>query len=89
MSNYSAAAYKQFTEAFFRDIKVVRYPNICELIIASRKRMEKKGLRFDWLNFRTIASGIQEIYNAMRCNDFAKNVANLFIATPHPSPSPH
>lgn len=85
----SAAAYKQFTEAFFRDIKVVRYPNICELIIASRKRMEKKGLRFDWLNFRTIASGIQEIYNATRCNDFAQNVANLFTATPHYSPSPH
>ncbi|GBK99887.1 hypothetical protein VH1709_contig00039-0043 [Vibrio harveyi] len=85
----SAAAYKQFTEAFFRDIKVVRYPNICELIIASRKRMEKKGLRFDWLNFRTIASGIQEIYNATRCNDYAKSVSNLFTAMTHYSPSPH
>lgn len=38
----SAPAYKQFTERFFSDLKVVRYNNICSLIVASRKRQEKK-----------------------------------------------
>lgn len=74
----SAAAYKQFSEGFFQDLKVVRYKDICALIIASRKRMEKKGLRFEWLNFRTIASGVQDIFNATRLNDYANKVTSLF-----------
>ncbi|EGU37256.1 hypothetical protein [Vibrio scophthalmi] len=74
----SAAAYKQFSEGFFQDLKVVRYKEICTLIIASRKRMEKKGLRFDWLSFRTIASGVQDIFNATRLNDYANKVTSLF-----------
>mgnify|MGYP000527765018 FL=1 len=74
----SAAAYKQFSEGFFQDLKVVRYKEICALIIASRKRMEKKGLRFDWLSFRTIASGVQDIFNATRLNDYANKVTSLF-----------
>ncbi|EGU42462.1 hypothetical protein [Vibrio scophthalmi] len=74
----SAAAYKQFSEGFFQDLKVVRYKEICALIIASRKRMEKKGLRFEWLSFRTIASGVQDIFNATRLNDYANKVTSLF-----------
>jgi hypothetical protein len=76
----SAAAYKQFSEIFFQDLKVVRHKEICALIIASRKRMEKKGLRFEWLNFRTIASGVQDIFNVSRFNDYADTVASLFKA---------
>lgn len=76
----SAAAYKQFTENFFRDLKVVRHKNICNLIIASRKRMEKRGLRFEWLSFRTIASGIQDIFNASRFNEYAETVSTLFTS---------
>ncbi|EGU31266.1 hypothetical protein VII00023_22824 [Vibrio ichthyoenteri ATCC 700023] len=74
----SAAAYKQFSAEFFKDLKVVGYKEICALIIASRKRMEKKGLRFDWLTYRTIASGIQDIFNATRFNDYANTVSSLF-----------
>ncbi|WP_150137763.1 hypothetical protein [Candidatus Enterovibrio escicola] len=76
----SAAAYKQFSEVFFQDLKVVRYKEICALIIASRKRMENKGLHFDWLSFRAIASGMQRIYNASRFNDYANTVTCLFTA---------
>ncbi|EGU34192.1 hypothetical protein VII00023_12181 [Vibrio ichthyoenteri ATCC 700023] len=76
----SAAAYKQFSETFFQDLKVVRYKEISALIIASRKRLEKKGLRFEWLNFRTIASGMQKIFNASRFNDYADTVTSLFTA---------
>ena len=73
----SAASYKQFSEVFFRDLKVVRYSNISDLILASRKRMEQKGLRFEWLNFRTIASGVQEIFNATRLNHSATLVSRF------------
>ncbi|MEZ8775870.1 hypothetical protein, partial [Vibrio sp. 10N.247.310.17] len=34
----SAPAYKQFTPRFFNDLKVVRYTNISELILATRER---------------------------------------------------
>ncbi|RJX65834.1 hypothetical protein DZ860_20965 [Vibrio sinensis] len=74
----SAAAYKQFSADFFKDLKVIGYKEICVLIIASRKRMEDKGLRFEWLNYRTIASGIQDIFNATRFNDYADKVMSLF-----------
>ncbi|MEZ8822348.1 hypothetical protein AB6D93_22230, partial [Vibrio sp. 10N.247.310.23] len=76
----SAASYKQFSATFFKDLKVVSFGNICELIIASRKRMELKGLRFEWLNFRSIASGIQEIFNATKLNQTASFVSSLFTA---------
>lgn len=66
----SAAGYKQFTAKFFNDLKVTTRKNICDLIIASRERATKKGLRFEWLNFRTIAAGIQEIFNASRLNEY-------------------
>ncbi|EJB8449500.1 hypothetical protein [Vibrio parahaemolyticus] len=66
----SAAGYKQFTAKFFNDLKVTTRKNICDLIIASRERAIKKGLRFEWLNFRTIAAGIQEIFNASRLNEY-------------------
>ncbi|MFA0072147.1 hypothetical protein AB4396_00400 [Vibrio cyclitrophicus] len=78
----SAASYKQFSATFFKDLKVVSFGNISELIIASRKRMEQKGLRFEWLNFRTIASGIQEIFNATKLNKTASFVSSLFTAPP-------
>lgn len=84
----SAPAYKQFTERFFSDLKVVRYANICDLIIATRKRQEKKGLSFKWLSFREIASGIQDIFNATTLNEYAQSTSAVFSAyqprlTPH------
>ena len=83
----SAPAYKQFTERFFSDLKVVRYSNICALIIASRKRQEQKGLRFSWMSFREIASGVQEVFNAEKLNGFAQSVKTVFEAyQPHLSP---
>lgn len=75
----SAAAYKQFTERFFTDLKIVRYKNIADLILATRERQEKKGLRFTWMSFRTIASGIQEMFNASTLNRFADTTARLFL----------
>lgn len=68
----SAAGYKQFTAKFFNDLKVTTRKNICNLIIASRERATKKGLRFEWLNFRSIAAGIQEIFNASRLNEYTR-----------------
>jgi len=86
----SAAAYKQLSERFFSDLKVVRYPNIVEMILATRTRQEKKGLRFAWLDFRTLASKVQEIYNANRLNEHAQTNASIFNAY-HANPSliPH
>ncbi|OCH34620.1 hypothetical protein [Aliivibrio fischeri] len=84
----SAPAYKQFTERFFSDLKVVRYSNICALIIASRKRQEQKGLRFSWMTFREIASGVQEVFNAEKLNGFAHSVKAVFEAY-QPQLSPH
>ncbi|MGF1805347.1 hypothetical protein L4C31_08870 [Aliivibrio sifiae] len=83
----SAPAYKQFTERFFSDLKVVRYSNICALIIASRKRQEQKGLRFSWISFRNIASGVQDVFNAEKLNEYAQSVKTVFEAyQPHLSP---
>ncbi|MFB9214246.1 hypothetical protein [Vibrio sinaloensis] len=74
----SAPAYKQFTERFFSDLKVVRFKNIAESIIDTRARSEKKGLRFYWMDYRTIASGIQEVFNAQTLNRFAETTARMF-----------
>ncbi|MDP2592872.1 hypothetical protein Q8W41_25710 [Vibrio splendidus] len=74
----SAPAYKQFTPRFFNDLKVVRYTNISELILATRERQTKKGLSFQWLSFRKIASGIQEIFNASTLNMYAQTTSAFF-----------
>lgn len=76
----SAAAYKQLTVSFFRDLKVVKYKNICDLIIATRKRMEKKGLNFNWMSFRSIAAGVQDIFNAKTLNTYAQTTSSLLHA---------
>jgi hypothetical protein len=86
----SAPAYKQLTERFFSDLKVVRYPNIVELILATRKRQESKGLCFKWLSFRNIAKKVQEIYNGKKLDGYADATASIFQAfSPTPAFSPH
>lgn len=84
----SAPAYKQFTERFFSDLKVVRYPNICQLIIATRKRQEKSGKRFEWISFRKIAAGVQAIFNADKLNGFSETVSAVFSAYELPYMTP-
>lgn len=76
----SAAAYKQFSERFFADLKVVRYPNIVEMILNTRTRQEKKGLRFAWIAFRELASKVQEIYNVTNLNKTADLAAGVLFA---------
>ncbi|HGS4746589.1 TPA: hypothetical protein ACMDSL_004032 [Vibrio parahaemolyticus] len=86
----SAPAYKQLTERFFADLKVVRYPNIVELILATRKRQESKGLHFKWLSFRNIAKQVQEIYNGKKLDGYAEATASIFQAfNPTPAFTPH
>ena len=86
----SAAGYKQFTGKFFQDLKVTSYKTICDLIIASRERAKKKGLHFEWLSYRAIASGLQEIFNASKLNKSASLVSNWFASQqPSLSLSPH
>ncbi|MCR9998709.1 hypothetical protein NB620_00320 [Vibrio alginolyticus] len=86
----SAPAYKQLTERFFADLKVVRYPNIVELILATRKRQESKGLHFKWLSFRNIAKQVQEIYNGKKLDGYAEATASIFQAfSPTPAFTPH
>ncbi len=76
----SAAGYKQFSAKFFKELKVTMHKAICELIIASRERSQKKGLRFEWLSYRAIASGLQEIFNASKLNKSATLVSNWFAS---------
>ncbi|HHE0548368.1 TPA: hypothetical protein ACN362_004585 [Vibrio parahaemolyticus] len=86
----SAPAYKQLTERFFADLKVVRYPNIVELILATRKRQESKGLHFKWLSFRNIAKQVQEIYNGKKLDGYAEATASVFQAfSPSLAFTPH
>ena len=87
----SAAAYKQFSAGFFKDLKVTCYSNISKLIMATRARMEKKGFRFSWLSYRSIAAGIQEIFNATRLNESAAFMSSLFTGhqTEQLNLSPH
>ncbi len=86
----SAASYKQLSERFFSDLKVVRYRNIADLILATRKRQESKGLNFKWLSFREIASRVQEIYNATTLDTIADSATTVFKAySATPMHSPH
>ncbi|GAB6264291.1 hypothetical protein [Photobacterium sp. R1] len=85
----SAPAYKQFTEKFFSDLKVVRYSNICQLILETRNRQLKQGKRFEWVNFRTIAAGIQSIFNAQKLNGFSQTITDVFNAYSLPNMNPH
>ncbi|TVO39921.1 hypothetical protein FOF44_00180 [Vibrio algivorus] len=86
----SAPAYKMLTERFFNELKVVRYPKIVDLIMATRKRQQAKGLNFSWLSFREIASRVQQIYNATSLNTISDHMATLFTAhQSKPNLSPH
>ncbi|MGF1868351.1 hypothetical protein [Photobacterium indicum] len=84
----SAAAFKQFTERFFSDLKVVRYSNICQMIIATRERQKKKGLRFFWVARRLLMEGVQQIFNASTLNDYADTTSTVFSAYQHPQQVP-
>lgn len=77
----SAPAYKQFTDVFFNDLKVSRYTNIADLILATRDRNEKKGLRYVWRSFRDLAGKVQEIYNASKLNELAEHTKTVFQST--------
>jgi len=84
----SAAAFKQFTERFFSDLKVVRYSNICQMIIATRERQKKKGLRFFWVARRLLMEGVQQIFNASTLDDYADTTSTVFSAYQHPQQVP-
>lgn len=87
----SGAAYKQFTEAFFSDLKVVRYENIALMILATRARYENLGYSFKWAHFRTIAKKVKEIYNTYGLEKMAYETKELFLrqGAPAPHASPH
>ncbi len=77
----SAPAYKQFSEKFFGDLKVVRYKNIAEAILATRERQIKKGLRHAWISFRDMANGVvQRFLNANKFEQIAESTTRVFEA---------
>lgn len=76
----SAAAYKQFSERFFSDLNVVRHSEVCDLILETRKEEQAKGKNFAWIAFRTIAKGIQAIYNATNLNALADSASVIFAS---------
>lgn len=86
-----APAYKQFSEVFFNDLKVVRYRNIAESIIETRKRQIKNGLRHAWISFRDMANGVVQRYlNANKFELVAESNLRVFKAyTPQISLNPH
>ncbi|NOI26482.1 hypothetical protein [Vibrio mediterranei] len=87
----SAASFKQFTEAFFSDLKVLRYPNINELIRATRERKIKEGFSFEWISSQRIRNRVCEIFNATKLNELANRVGQVFMAplpfSARPAPS--
>ncbi|MGL6262126.1 hypothetical protein [Vibrio sp. WXL210] len=74
----SAPAYKQLTGKFFNDLKVVRYSNICKLIVKTRKRQHEKGNLFHWISRRALSELVQEIYNSTKLNEIADVTAHIF-----------
>ncbi|ABU75071.1 hypothetical protein [Vibrio campbellii] len=86
----SAPAYKQFSERFFSDLKVVRYSNVAESIVATRKRQMKEGLRHTWVSFREIANGVRQIFlNANKFESIAESTGRVFEAYLPLHPNPH
>ncbi len=87
----SAPAYKQLSERFFSDLKVVRYENIAKSIVATRERQVKQGLRHAWISFRDMASGvIQRYLNAEKFEQIAESTERVFRAyTPQMALHPH
>ncbi|EGQ8927029.1 hypothetical protein DLH98_20055 [Vibrio parahaemolyticus] len=86
-----APAYKQFSETFFNDLKVVRYKNVAESIIETRARQIKDGLRHAWVSFRDMANGVVQRYlNANKFEQVAESNLRVFEAyTPQISLNPH
>ncbi len=86
-----APAYKQFSETFFNDLKVVRYKNVAESIIDTRKRQIKDGLRHAWISFRDMANGVVQRYlNANKFEQVAESNLRVFEAyIPQISLNPH
>lgn len=76
----SSASYKQLSESFFSDLKVVRYKNIIKSILATRKKYMATGLSYKWIEFRTLANKVQELYNALQLNDVAESTTTVFHA---------
>ncbi|MGF1894053.1 hypothetical protein L4D18_21775 [Vibrio campbellii] len=86
----SAPAYKQFSERFFSDLKVVRYSNVAKSIVATRKRQMKEGLRHAWISFREMANGVRQVFlNADKFESIAESTGRVFDAYRPPQLTPH
>ncbi len=61
-SHRAAASYKQWTFAFFRDLKVTLYKNIAQEIVENRHFNEKKQLSFEWIAYTLIAGKLRQFH---------------------------
>lgn len=69
----SAAAYKQFTPEFFKELKVTRFPNVVEGIKrAYQRNVVSKGFSNKWIPFRKVAQKVHATFNASRLNKVAE-----------------
>lgn len=86
----SAAAYKQFTNEFFRELKVTTYKDVANFVLKTREREYKKGLRFKWISFLQLIDELAKAVNAIKLND-ALPVAfhDHVFSSQRPSGPPH
>lgn len=76
---FSAAAYKQFSLMFFRELKVTFFPDIANLIHDSRVKAQNKGYNFGWMSFVHL---LQKAFEPARKAYNAVNPTKLDIS-PH------
>ncbi|MFW7525592.1 hypothetical protein ACODM8_15855 [Vibrio ostreicida] len=82
----SFPAYKHLTGQFFKEVKVVSYQEVVEMIQNSRTLQEAKGLQFKWINFRELASRKIALWTAVSLNkesSLTLEFADAPISPPH------
>lgn len=64
----AAAAYKQFTKEFFKDLKVTYQTKIAEFIMKNYNDGRAKGLNYNWREYSNITQEIFDNYHDHGCN---------------------
>ncbi|MBD1576941.1 hypothetical protein HC723_10925 [Vibrio sp. S11_S32] len=77
------AAYKQFSTAFFTELRVPHFKNVATEIYQNRLNAENKGYRFDWIPFRMLANRLVTCLNATLCNQHTTHFRSSPVHSPH------
>lgn len=85
----STASYKQFTNEFFKELKVTSYKEVANFVIKTREREYKKGLSFKWITFLQLIDELAKAVTALKLNDALFVPFHEHFTTQRPAGPPH